>query len=257
MSDRTNHSRAASQGERAKAYGEDLAFIHDAGFLAHAQHAAPTFLALAREHKPPPGLVVELGCGSGEFAARVCEAGYDVLGYDISAAMLELARRRAPRAEFRQASFLDVEFPPCAAVCSTGEIFNYLFDARNGAARLKKLFKQVHQALEPGGLFFFDFATPGRVAGGRTSAFRQGDDWACLFSAEEDARRGTLTRDITTFRRVGELFRRDHETHRLKLFKKSELSQWLRDLGFRARSLASYGEYQFPPGYASFAARKA
>jgi ubiquinone/menaquinone biosynthesis C-methylase UbiE len=34
------------------------------------------------------------------LAAELCRAGYDVLGVDLSAAMLALARRRAPEATF-------------------------------------------------------------------------------------------------------------------------------------------------------------
>jgi hypothetical protein len=76
-------------------------------------------------------------------------------------------------------------------------------------------------------------------------------------NAEEDRRRGLLTRRITSFRKVGELYRRDHEVHRLRLFPPSELASELRDTGFRVRVLAGYGPQRFVPGHAGFLARKA
>ncbi|MPZ22261.1 MAG: methyltransferase domain-containing protein [Dehalococcoidia bacterium] len=49
------------------------------------------------------GPVLELGCGTGRVAAALAAAGHDVMGVDISPAMLERARRRDARAEFVEA----------------------------------------------------------------------------------------------------------------------------------------------------------
>ena len=57
-------------------------------------------LTLLRRHGVPNGLVVDLGCGSGRFAAALGEAGYQVLGVDLSPAMIRLAKKRAPGARF-------------------------------------------------------------------------------------------------------------------------------------------------------------
>jgi hypothetical protein len=172
--------------------------------------------------------------------------------------MIEIARQRAPRAQFRQESFLTAELPPCAVVTSIGEIFNYLFDGRNSASALDKLFARVHRALAPGGVFLFDGAVSGRAGKtGMTSAARQGEDWACLFTAQEDSRRQILTRDITTFRKVGDLYRRDFESHMLRLFDRRQVLAQLRACGFRARTVPAYGPQPFPHGYLAIAARKA
>jgi SAM-dependent methyltransferase len=238
------------------AYGSDLAYIHDAGFGAFAEAAAQTLLALLRRGGVRGGLVVDLGCGSGILASVAATAGYDVLGFDISPNMVELSRRRVRRGTFRRASLLDAEIPSCVAVTAVGEIFNYLFDRRHSLARLKKLFRRVHRALAPGGLFLFDVALIGRVPEGWRRSYTEADDWACLFEAEENARQKLLTRRITTFRKVGGAFRRDHEVHRLRLFERDELLAPLRKLGFRVRTVRRYGELSFPPGYVGFIARK-
>jgi hypothetical protein len=84
----------------------------------------------------------------------------------------------------------------------------------------------------------------------------EGDDWAVLVAVEEDRQHGLLTRTITSFRRVGTLYRREHEVHRLRLFDRSELVGQLRDLGFRVRTLRGYGAQRFPRGWVGFVARK-
>jgi SAM-dependent methyltransferase len=237
-------------------YRADLAYIHDAGFGHFAEAAAAELRRLLHAQKVTRGRMVELGCGSGIQAERMVRAGYDVTGFDISRDMVDLSRRRVPGAKFECASFLDVEIPPCMAVTAVGEIFNYLFDRRNSLARLKSVFRRVREALAPGGLFLFDVATVGRVPGGRARNFTEGDGWACLYEAEEDYRSKTLTRRIATFRRSGELYRRDDEIHRLRLYERRELLQPLRQLGFRVRTLSGYDKLKFPAGYVGFAARK-
>jgi len=92
------------------------------------------------------GLLVDLGCGSGIMAAEVCAAGYDVLGIDISAAMIALARSRAPRARFRVESLLTAELPPCIAVTAIGECLGYLFDEVDPKEALHALVRRIFEA---------------------------------------------------------------------------------------------------------------
>ena len=68
-------------------YREDLAYVHDAGFRDYALNAAPGLLRMLRKNGVTEGLVVDLGCGSGRWAAELNRAGYRVLGVDQSAAM--------------------------------------------------------------------------------------------------------------------------------------------------------------------------
>jgi SAM-dependent methyltransferase len=77
-------------------YAPDLAAIHDAGFGGFARDAAPGLLRRLRRAGIRDGLVVDIGCGSGIWARALTDAGYDVLGVDVSEAMLQIARRRAP-----------------------------------------------------------------------------------------------------------------------------------------------------------------
>lgn len=240
----------------SSAYRDDLAYIHDAGFGHSARSAAKVLLRLLRNSKLRSGLVVDLACGSGILAQRVSDAGYEVLGIDISASMITLARQRVPRATFRVESLLTAAIPPCIAVTAIGECFNYLFDRRHSRKQVAKTFRRVHGALMPGGLFLLDVAGPGRAPGGAYQVNRQGEDWAVLVNVQEHGRRRLLTRRITTFRKAGLLYRRGEEVHRLRLFPREEIADALRRAGFVVSILDGYAQLPFAPGHAGFLARK-
>jgi SAM-dependent methyltransferase len=239
------------------AYGDDLAYIHDAGFGRFAVAAGPVLVDALGKRGIEDGLVIDLGCGSGILSRVVSDAGYDVLGIDISEAMITLARRRVPLGRFRVESFLSAEFPRSVAVVAVGECTNYLFDTGNTRSSLAKLFRRIHQSLVPGGFFLLDVAEPGRVSGtGSARSYFEGDDWAVLVTTEEDRQHMLLTRRITSFRRLGEFYRRDQEVHRQRLLAGLDLAAQLRRVGFRVRILRGYGTLRFGRGHLGLLARK-
>jgi SAM-dependent methyltransferase len=236
-------------------YAEDLACVHGAGFGDFARDAAPGLLRMFHEHGIDGGRVVDLGCGSGIWAAELVNAGYEVVGVDLSAAMIDIACRRAPDAEFRLGSFLDHPLPKCRAVTALGEVLNYRFDRRNTRTALHRLFRHVYSALEPGGLLICDVAGPGRHRG-TSRRFFEGRDWTTLVEFHRDERRNRLTRRIVTFRRVGETWRRSEETHPLQLYPPSEIAGLLRSAGFRVRTTQRYGDMPLLPDLTGFIARR-
>lgn len=239
-----------------EAYQPDLAYIHHTGFTGFATNAAPGLLRLLNRNGVRSGLIVDVGCGSGVWARELTDHGYSVLGIDISPAMIRLARRNAPRAKFICASFLSTKLPACDAVTSIGECVNYAFDRRNSRGGPARFFRQVRGALRPGGIFIFDVVEPGITGGGAQRRHIEGPDWAILLEVTEDTRRKLLTREITSFGRVGKLYRRSHETHQLHLYERPELLDFLRRAGFHAEALDGYGRFRFAPAHAAFVARK-
>jgi SAM-dependent methyltransferase len=239
------------------AYREDLAYIHDAGFGRYTRGAARLLLDDLRRRGVERGLVVDLGCGGGLLAEQLSAGGFDVLGIDISAAQIALARQRVPRGRFRVESALLAELPPCVAVAAVGECFNYLFDSGHSVLGVRRVLGRAFAALAPGGPLLFDVAGPGCVPGPSPSRNHfEADDWAILVTTEEDAGQRLLTRHITSFRKVGELYRRDHEVHRLRLLPAAEVASWLHEAGFRAQNLDGYGEVKLAPGRVGFLAHK-
>jgi SAM-dependent methyltransferase len=236
-------------------YREDLALIHDTGFGDFIIKSAPGLLDILARNKIRDGLIIDLGCGSGLWAERLLRAGYRVLGIDISGAMIRIARRRAPQAEFLVGSLFDIDLPSCSGVTSLGECVNYLFDPRSDRQALAELFRRVYRALIPGGVFIFDIAEPGQVAEGETvRGFSEGEGWAVLVEKREEQNR--LTRRIITFRKSGKGYRRSEETHIQRLYESRDIAAELRRAGFRVRVTRSYGDHPLPIARAALTARK-
>jgi SAM-dependent methyltransferase len=240
-----------------KAYEADLAYIHDTGFTGFVTRAARGLLRLLRRQGIRKGLVVDAGCGSGVWARELTDSGYEVLGIDISPAMIRLARRHAPAARFIAGSLLEADLPVCDAVTSIGECVSYAFDPKSGRRALARFFRRVYAALRPGGVFVFDIVEPGQVPDGESQRrFLEGPDWAILLEVHEDHRRKMLERRIVSFRKRGTFYRRTEEIHRLHLYSGGELLGDLTKAGFEAQLLSGYGRFRFKPAHAALLARK-
>lgn len=236
-------------------YDNDLAYIHDRGFGKFAAGSAPGLLKLLHRHGIREGVVVDLGCGSGIWARTLLDSGYRVIGLDISPAMIELARQRAPEASFHVRSFLEFPIPACRAVTALGEVFNYLFDLKNSQQTLRRVCKRIFDALTPKGLLIFDVAQPGRCRG-VTQRFMEGEDWTCLVEFRQDIAKQQLTRRIVSFRKVGDTYRRHEEIHVQQLYPGTKIAAMLRSIGFRVRQVRNYGKYPLSPGVVALVARK-
>lgn len=240
----------------ATGYGDDLAAIHDLGHARLAEHAAGELIRLLAAAGIHGGRIVDLGCGSGQTARALLDAGYRVTGIDLSPAMIVRARARAPQAELMVGSFADALIPPCVAVSAFGEVLNYVLDERVDRRTLTRLFHRVHEALAAGGLFVFDVLAPGQVAARGASRHRLADDWAVIVDVIEYPRRRLLTREITSFRRLGDAYRRRREVHRQRLLEPGSVARELRRIGFRVRVRTGYGAFRLHPGHRVLIARK-
>ena len=239
-------------------YRQDLAYINDAGFSDFATGATPGVLAILRREGVRTGLVVDLGCGGGHWAGALGQEGYDVLGVDLSPAQINLARARAPRARFATGSLLSAKIPACDAVTAIGEIVNYQFDPAHSRASLSRLFRRVHAALRPGGLFVFDVAGPDRVPGTLPASFwKEGADWSIHVEVDGNSHSRWMTRKIVCFRKnAAGRYRRTEELHRLRLFHPAEVAAELDTIGFRATVKPGYGRFRLYPGMHAIVARK-
>ena len=148
-------------------YGEDLAYIHDVGHADFALRTAPGILEILHQSGVLEGLVVDLGCGSGLLARELVDAGYRVLGIDISEAMVEISRNRVPEAEFRVGSLFEADIPPCVAVTAVSEVLNYLFDPENERRGLTRLCRRVYDTFASGWRLRLRRVGAGAGAGGR------------------------------------------------------------------------------------------
>jgi SAM-dependent methyltransferase len=233
-------------------YRAALAQIHDDGFGFIATGAAKVLLAGLQLNGIREGLVVELACGGGISSRMIVDGGFDVLGFDISEDMIELARERVPEARFEALSLYDAELPECVAVTGIGEAFNYRFDERAGFDAMRGVFERVHDALVPGGIFIFDVAQPGRGMPRLEHTTWEGPGWQVTSETVEAPGTDTLERRITS-KRGPDFEEVDVEIHRLALYDHEEVFEALRDARFDPATLATYAEdYRFGLGHGGF-----
>jgi SAM-dependent methyltransferase len=99
----------------------------------------------------PASRFIDLGTGSGWTTLFLAEAGYEVVGYDLVPANVELARRRAARWQ-SSASFevADIESLPPGDVADAA----LLFDALHHSAHQADVLRSITGRLRPGGWLF-------------------------------------------------------------------------------------------------------
>jgi predicted TPR repeat methyltransferase len=99
--------------------------------------------------------VLDLGCGTGLFGVAMHADASRIVGVDLSAAMIDLARQRGCYAELHVAPMLDF-------LDRTGESFDLVAatDVLVYAGALERLFTLARSRLAPGGRFAFSVETP-------------------------------------------------------------------------------------------------
>jgi len=235
-------------------YNADLAHIHVEGYGSHWAGAATSILEWFDEFDISKGeRVVDLGCGGGQWLKRLAQEGYKTCGIDVSESMIRIAKKNAPKAKFICGSFDEASIPACVAATSLGEPLNYL----NSGPAMRRTMRNVFATLQPGGVFIFDVRHPAKKPVAVRHHHQATSEWFCHARIEEDHRNNQLTRYITTFRLLKNgRYSRDEEIHRLKVFSRAEVSDWLRKVGFRVRTKRGYGSYQLGLRQSVFICRK-
>ncbi|WP_265864293.1 class I SAM-dependent methyltransferase [Streptomyces sp. SKN60] len=99
------------------------------------------------------GPVADLGCGPGRITAHLGGLGLDVLGIDLSPAMIDVARREHPGTDFRVGSMTELDLPDG----SMGGLVAWYSLIHVPDAELDRTLAHFHRALRPGGPLLLAF----------------------------------------------------------------------------------------------------
>lgn len=115
-------------------------------------------ISILKEHGIEDGLILELGCGTGKMTRLLSEAGYDMIGVDISEEMLAIAQEKNTEGKILYLNQDMREFElygTVRAVISVCDSMNYILEDED----MEQVFKLVNNYLDPSGIFIFDINT--------------------------------------------------------------------------------------------------
>ena len=182
-------------------------------------------------HLQQGATILDLCCGTGQLAAKLCEHGYRVIGVDNSAEMLAFARQNASAAIFIESDARSFELP-----CQVDAAVS-VFDSLNHIMSLDELgdvFRSVHAVLRPGGLFLFDLnVEEGFVQRwkGALNIVESDHLLTARSSYDPESRIGRL--DLTMFRLIDDGWTRQDESFLQRSYTPEEISQALTSVGFK------------------------
>ncbi|HHY64474.1 MAG TPA: class I SAM-dependent methyltransferase [Clostridiaceae bacterium] len=216
---------------------------HDIDYAGWADYIQSAF----RKYSCEPGLILELGCGTGSLAIELSKRGYEMIAVDASADMLGKAYQKALAAgvdilflnqDMRQ---FELYGTVDAVLCMLDSI-NYITSLKD----IKKVFSLVHNYLNPGGLFIFDTNSPYKLERilGSEIYYELDDDIAWIWQNTYDSKKRTATFDITFFvKNKDGLYERFDETHKEKAYTREEIECALESSGLK--SLGCFGNLNF------------
>lgn len=117
-------------------------------------------LDLLKEYNINDGIILDLGCGTGNITEPLAKAGYDMIGIDNSDEMLNIALDKKYENDL-DILYLNQDmrsfelYGTVRAIVSICDSINYITSTED----LIEVFKLVNNYLDPEGIFIFDLNT--------------------------------------------------------------------------------------------------
>ncbi|GAB1462995.1 class I SAM-dependent methyltransferase [Pedobacter sp.] len=100
--------------------------------------------------------ILDIGCGTGDLAAKIQEIGATVLGIDASADMIELAKQTYPTIQFKQKDAAALDYNREFDAVFSNATFHWIENQ-------KGLLKGIYKSLKQGGRLVAEFGGKGNV----------------------------------------------------------------------------------------------
>ena len=184
---------------------------------------AEYLIKLLREYNIKDGLVLDLGCGTGNMTELLAESGYDMIGIDNAEEMLDIAMEKRAKSGhdilYLLQDMREFElYGTVKAIVSLCDSINYITEEEE----LLEVFRLVNNYLDPKGVFIFDFNTVykySEVLGNQTIAEDREDCsfiWDNYYYEEEQINEYELSLFIKE--EHSDLYRKYQETHFQKAY---------------------------------------
>lgn len=195
-----------------------------------------TFLQqLFKEYRIDDGLILELGCGTGNMTEILARKGYDMIGLDYSEEMLTEAAGKNISAElnilYLWQDMREFELNGMVnAVVSVCDSLNYITEPEE----LSDVFTLVYRNLEDDGVFIFDFNTEYKyreILGAQTIAENR-DEGSFIWENYYDEASRINEYELTLFIRTDqEYYRRHQEMHYQRAYTLNEVKSLMESTG--------------------------
>ena len=200
-------------------------------------------IGVLKQYQITDGLILDLGCGTGKMTRLLAQAGYDMIGVDISEEMLGIARMQ--EAEDSGILYLNQDmrefelYGTVRAVVSVCDSMNYI----TSEEELLTVFSLVNNYLDPGGIFIFDLNTlyKYREVLGETTICENRTEGSFIWDNYYDEEEQMNEYDLTLFIREEDgRYRKYEETHYQRGYKLETIKKLIEQSGLEF--LACYGE---------------
>jgi len=181
-------------------------------------------------------MILDLACGTGRHAVELAARGYQVVGFDLSLAMLarasDEAQDRKQKINFVQGDMREMTFEETFdGVYSWNTSFGYFDEEKNGA-----VIARVHKALKKGGQFLLDVVNRDYIIRQAPSlAWFEGDGCICMDEMTIDFITSRMKVKRTLMMDDG---RTKEIEYSIRTYALHELGKMLHDNGFRVAEVS-------------------
>jgi len=195
------------------------------------------------------GKLLDVACGTGTLSQLFAEMGFVVTASDLSEDMLTVANQRFQKAN-QSIPVLQLSMDNLEGL-SGFDIVTIAIDSLNylqSEEQVQQTFKEIYDALNPGGHFFFDVHSVFKVdAVFMDSPFvYDAEEIAYIWHTEPGQASHSVIHDMTFFVRQNDLFERFEETHEQRTFPVEIYKKWLEAAGFSVDSVTADFTSQSP-----------